>query len=53
MVLGDNSVDNWFHCCETRSIVDAKLDNELHEIQSVYNTSRSKDRLVECSEKCP
>jgi hypothetical protein len=59
VVLGDDtldnySLDNYFHCCETRSCVDAKLDaNVLQELKSVYPTSRSKDRLVECPEKCP
>lgn len=54
VVLGDDTLDNWFHCCETRSYVDAKLDaNVVQELKSVYPASRSKDRLVECPEKCP
>jgi hypothetical protein len=51
--LDNYSLDNYFHCCETRSCVDAKLDaNVLQELKSVYPTSRSKDRLVECPAKC-
>ena len=53
-VNGVGTVDSWFHCCETRSYVDAKLDaNVVQELKSVYPASRNKDRLVECPEKCP
>jgi hypothetical protein len=53
VVLGDGSVDNWFHCCETRGYVDAKLQRMQIELKSVYPASRSMDRLVECTEQCP
>jgi hypothetical protein len=56
MVLGDGSVglgDNLFHCCETRPYVDTKLDTLVDEAKSVYPTSRTRGRLVGCTEKCP
>ena len=52
MVFGDGEVDNYFHCCETRSYVDAKLDTLHDELKSVYPASRSKDRNVQCLDTC-
>lgn len=52
-VNGVGTVDSWFHCCETRSYVDAKLDPLLDELKSVYPAPRSMGRLVECTDKCP
>lgn len=45
--------DGTFRCCETRSLIDSKLDELKSELMSVYPTKSSrKFRNVECHLGC-
>ena len=48
----DDDNDGSFHCCETRDLVDAKLDKLVGELKSVYPIKRSMNRLVGCHLGC-
>jgi hypothetical protein len=41
-----------FHCCETRALVDAKLDPLLPELKKLYPTPRGQERNVMCHLGC-
>lgn len=44
--------DGFFRCCESRSLVDQKLDELKAELTSVHPTSYSKFRNVACHLGC-
>lgn len=50
-IIEDN--DGAWNCCETRDIIDAKLDSgPVAEFKALYPTLRDKDRLVGCHMGC-
>lgn len=49
----DDDNDGSWHCCETRELIDAKLDDGVvKEFKGIYTTQRGKGRLVECHLGC-